>query len=187
VPVGSVDAARVPAVHSCCCVPDVAADLKLTDDQKSKAQALAESQRQGGREFFQALQNASPEERAKKMQERQAEQDKATNAILTAEQQKRFAQVRLQVEGYSAVVRPEIGQQLKITDDQRQKIQGIQEGRMAAMRELVQAGGGGDREALQKKMQEMQKSSDEKIAALLTDDQKKQWKSMTGEPLKTAA
>ena len=33
-----------------------------------------------------------------------------------------------------------------------------------------------------KKMQDMRKQTDVKIAAILTDDQKNQWKEMTGAP-----
>src|SRR5207245_2781460 len=77
---------------------------------------------------------------------------------------------------------PEVQAELKITDEQRTKIQTIVDDQRNAMRELFQGGGGGDRQAMMQKMQELRKQTDDKIAAVLTDDQKSKWKEMTGAP-----
>src|SRR5262249_24628995 len=104
------------------------------------------------------------------------------NAILNADQQKRYRQLVLQRQGMSALTEKAVQDELKLTDDQRSKVQEIVSAQQAEMRSLFQGGGGGDREAMRQKFQEMQKQRDEKLAALLTDDQKKQWKEMLGAP-----
>ena len=52
------------------------------------------------------------------------------------------------------------------------------------MRQEMQSifSGGGDPQENRKKMQTLQKETMEKVSAVLTDDQKKTWKEMTGEP-----
>src|SRR5262245_36381170 len=68
--------------------PEVQTELKLTDAQKAQVNEAMQKQ-QANRGNFQQFQNATPEERAKVMAERQAEQTKLVNSILTPDQQKR--------------------------------------------------------------------------------------------------
>jgi Spy/CpxP family protein refolding chaperone len=163
-------------------IPEVQAELKLTDDQKTKvtdALAKLREQRQSQGQNFQSL---SQEERQKLLADRRAEEDKQLGAILNADQMKRYHQLVLQRQGMTAVLDKPVADELKLTDDQRTKIQAVVDEQSAARRELFQGGGGGDREAMMKKFQEMRKQTDEKIASLLTDDQKNKWKEMTGAP-----
>src|SRR2546421_597136 len=77
----------------------------------------------------------------------------------------------------------EVQTELKLTDDQKTKIQEIISAQQAEMRSTFQGGGGGgDRAAMREKMLAMRKQTEDKIAALLTDDQKKTWKEMLGAP-----
>jgi Spy/CpxP family protein refolding chaperone len=161
-------------------IPEVQAELKLTDDQKTKVNALMEAMR-GQRGQFGQGQDLSPEERQKLFAQRRAEENQKVNAILNADQQKRYRQIRLQQQGISAVAEKEVADELKLTADQRSKIQTIQQEQMQSMRSLFQ-GAGGDFQSLRPKMEAMRKETDEKIAALLTDDQKKSWKEMLGAP-----
>jgi Spy/CpxP family protein refolding chaperone len=164
-------------------MPEVQAELKLTDDQKTKvtdALAKLREQRQGQGQSFQGL---SPEERQKMMADRRAAEDKALADVLNADQMKRYHQLVLQQQGMTAVLDKPVADQLKLTDDQKTKIQAVVDEQRAAMRDMFQNGGGsGDREAMMKKFQDMRKQTDDKIASLLTDDQKNQWKEMTGAP-----
>jgi len=163
--------------------PEVQAELKLTDDQKTKVTDLLaklREQRQGQGQNFQDL---SPEERQKMMADRRAAEDKQLADVLNADQMKRYHQLVLQQQGMTAVLDKPVADQLKLTDDQKTKIQAVVDEQRAAMRDMFQNGGGSqDREAMMKKMQDMRKQSDEKIASLLTDDQKSQWKDMIGAP-----
>jgi Spy/CpxP family protein refolding chaperone len=165
-------------------MPEVQAELKLTDDQKTKvtdAMAKLREQRQNAGQDFQSL---SQDERQKLMAQRRAEDDKALADVLNADQMKRYHQLQLQQQGLSSVAQDKaLADELKITDDQKTKIQTIADDQRNAMRELFQsAGGGGDRQAMMQKMQDLRKQTDEKIAAVLTDDQKSKWKDMIGTP-----
>ena len=166
-------------------IPEVQTELKLTDEQKTKVtdavQKLREARQSQAQPDFQSL---SQEERQKLFADRRAEEDKAVNAILNADQQKRYHQLSLQQQGVSAVLTDKsLADELKITDEQRTKIQAIVADQREQMRSIFQGGGGGgDRQAMMQKMQEMRKQTDVKIAALLTDDQKSKWKEMTGAP-----
>jgi DNA-binding MarR family transcriptional regulator len=161
-------------------LPEVQSQLKLTDEQKTKVtDALAKLQEQRQGQSFQGL---SPEERQKMLAVWRAAEDKLLGDVLNADQMKRYHQLVLQQQGMSAVVDKAVADQLKLTDDQKTKIQAVIDEQRAAMQELRQNGGTQDREAMMKKMQEMRKQTDEKIASLLTDDQKNQWKEMTGAP-----
>lgn len=168
--------------------PVVQADLKLTDEQKGKLDELRQQILQEGGSILQGIQNATPEERAKKMGEFTQLQYAKLGTVLKPEQIKRLQQVVLQIDGLvGSIMQPAVGEKLKITDEQRQKIGPIVQGSQQARREIFQSiQNGGSREEAQKKTAELVKATDEKIIALLTDDQKKTWKEMCGEPLKLA-
>ena len=53
------------------------------------------------------------------------------------------------------------------------------------MRELFQSAGD-DRQAAMAKVQTLRKETNTKVMALMTEDQKKTWKEMTGEPFEVA-
>jgi Spy/CpxP family protein refolding chaperone len=155
-------------------------ELKLTEEQVKKVTQLAEGQRGGGRGDFA---NLSREEIQKRMQERAQASQKAINEILKPEQSKRLNQITLQQRGATALSDAQVAEQLKLTAEQKQKVQAIQEDAQTAMRELFQ-GGGGNREELQKKMQDFRNSNNEKLMKVLTEEQKTKWKEMQGEPFK---
>lgn len=163
--------------------PEVQAELKLTDDQKTKVTEMLQKLRESQQARRQDFQNASPEEMAKLRAEMQAEEMKQVSAILNTDQQKRFKEISLQQQGYSALAQPAVADELKLTDDQKSKLKDIVQHQQEAMREIFQSAAG-DRAAAQEKMQALRKETDDKIAALLTDDQKNHWKEMLGGPFK---
>lgn len=166
--------------------PEVQADIKLTDEQKGKLDGLRQEILQDGASILQGLQNATPEERGKKMAEFTQLQMKKLATVLNPDQMKRLQQVAFQIDGLAgSIFQPAVAERLKITDEQSGKIGPIARGMQQARRELFQ-GGGGNIEETRKKVAELTKATDEKIVALLTDDQKKIWKEMCGEPLKLA-
>jgi Spy/CpxP family protein refolding chaperone len=163
--------------------PEVQAELKLTDEQKTKVIELADRLREERRGQGGNFQDLSPEERQKRAEERRASEDKQLSAILNADQMKRYNQLRLQQQGMSALAEKAVAEELKLTSDQRTKIEGILDAQRSEMRSAFQGGGGGgDREAMREKMMAMRKQTDEKIAALLTEEQKNKWKEMVGAP-----
>jgi Spy/CpxP family protein refolding chaperone len=160
-------------------------EIKASDEQVSKLNALAEELRGKQREAFQGFQDLSQEERREKMQAfqrtMQAEIDKGLKDVLKPEQTKRFNQISTQTAGVNAFATPRVADALKLTDDQKGKIRDIAQETQGQMRELFQEIQN-DREAGMKKMAELRKSSTEKAIAVLTADQRTTWKDLTGEP-----
>ncbi|HEY2155551.1 MAG TPA: Spy/CpxP family protein refolding chaperone [Isosphaeraceae bacterium] len=155
-------------------------ELKVSDEQAEKLNTLATDTMAKNRERFQGFQDLSPEERQSKMREAQAELHKGLDGVLKPEQVVRFKQVEIQVAGFNAFGTPRVQEALKLTDEQKTKVREISDEARGAMpsREDFQS----DREAAMKKRAEISKGATEKVTALLTEDQKKSWKDLTGEP-----
>ena len=175
-------------------IPEVQKELSMTDAQIGKLDAKQQEVGQAMQEARQGVnpQQMSAEERQQFMTKMQDIQTKAVADVLDAKQMKRYHQLELQQSGSMAFMRKDVTSELKITDDQKDKINKIQ----AQVGEDMQAARQGldfqnmsqeDRAKLTAKTQEIQKAAGDKIVALLTDDQKKQWKNMLGEPFKFPA
>jgi hypothetical protein len=162
---------------------DVEKELKLTDEQKEKVKAFAPAQGQRGQR--------QPGQPRGNRGEANPEAAKAADAFvkdsLTADQRKRFQQIRYQVMGVAAFNDEEVQKELKLTDEQKTKFKDLAEEERTKLRELMPqrgqggAGGGNFQEIMQKR-QAMTKEYNEKAQAVLTEDQKKAWKDLTGDP-----
>jgi len=158
-------------------------ELKLDSEQVDKIKAAIAKVRQQHEEDFTKLRDLDQEEQRTKRQELtktvSEELLKSAGGILTPDQVKRLKQIDLQQAGTRAFTRADVEKGLNLTADQKEKIKAISEDAAKEMNELRQAGGGqGNRE----KMTELRNQTNGKIQAVLTDDQKKTWKEMTGEP-----
>jgi Spy/CpxP family protein refolding chaperone len=160
-------------------------ELKLSEDQVQKCKAIVKEAREKHAEDFKAAQTLEGEERFAKMRELgkavNEEITKAAKDVLTADQMKRLNQIELQTRGANAFTDEEIQKKLNITDDQKEKIKTITEDSRAQAKEIFQ-NAGDDREGARKKFTALQKETMTKITEVLTDEQKKTWKEMTGEP-----
>lgn len=164
--------------------PDVQADLKLTDDQKTKLSGLRDEMMETFRSSFQDLRDASPEERQKAMQKVNEEMDKKINGVLNADQQKRLKEIGIQLGGLRVVTTPEMQKALGITEDQKTKIQALlakQAEANASIREKMQSGEI-DRTEIGALMEKNQKALDDEIGKVLTTEQKDKLKAMSGKP-----
>ena len=160
-------------------------ELKLDDDQATKVNKLAEDMRAKQREAMESARDLAPEERRTKMMElsrtMNADADKALADILKPEQLTRFKQIRLQTRGADAFNDPAVQAELKLTDEQKSKVRELMDNQMSQMREIFQ-NAGDDRDAARQKMMALRKQTNEKAVAVLTDDQKKAWTGMVGDP-----
>jgi hypothetical protein len=120
--------------------PSVQKELKLTEEQKNKAYALAKTSGQKGRDLAQAMSfgggNANPQAMMQATWKLRQENDQAIAGILNAKQKERLDQIVLQAEGPLAVARPEIAAKLRLNDNQNEYVQGIM---MQMRRELFMA------------------------------------------------
>lgn len=163
--------------------PQVQQELKLTDEQKQKLQEVGEQIREKMRGVMQKLRDLPPEERRKQLQALREEMEKQLTAVLKEPQMKRLKQIALQVEGYAALARPEIAKQIGLTKEQSRKVEEILRQAREKGRELFQQRPP-DQQAIRQKMQEIRRWVDEQIQPLLTDEQKKKWQELIGEPFK---
>jgi hypothetical protein len=162
-------------------------ELELTDEQTSKAEAVARAVREKYHGEFAKVEDLDAQERFEKTAEivrtMTSETNKGLADVLKPEQMKRYRQIQLQQLGLMAFTEPEVQSKLKLTDDQVGRIRRILADSQSQRRELVQGGGGGgNREEMRKKGATLGKESMDKALAVLSADQKQAWKDMTGEP-----
>ncbi len=121
-------------------------ELKLTDEQTAKVESIARDVREKHQGDFAKLQDLDAQERREKMAElgrtMNGETNKALADVLKPEQMKRYHQIQLQAQGVQAFASPEVQSKLKLTADQKEKLQAIGQESMGQMRELFQGGGG---------------------------------------------
>ena len=159
-------------------------DLKLSDDQKHK---LRETMTGYVQETMK-VQKLSGAERKEAMQSLRQKSYKQLEVflkeILTPEQLKRFAELKLQYDMPMIMLQPDIVKELNITDEQRQQfITLIQEMQKVVAPLIQESRSGGNPQEILAKVTKLRLDCQGKIEALLSDAQKTQWKEMTGTPL----
>ncbi len=166
---------------------DVAADLKLTEDQVKKLEELDKKISEKRRTAMQEAQG-DREAMMSAMQEIGKETEKGLGEVINADQSKRLKQLQLQSNmkngGLMAVLfNPEVSKALNFNEEQQEQMKGFREDQQNTMREMFQ-GGGGDPQEARKKMQDYTASLNKKIAKMLTEEQNKKLKELQGEPFK---
>jgi hypothetical protein len=158
-------------------------ELKLDQEQVTKVKDAVQKVQAKHQDDFAKLRDLPREEQQPKRQEltRTVNEEtlKAISDILKPDQVKRLKQLELQQAGMVAFSRPDVQKALNLTDEQKQKVRSIADAAGQEMRDIFQ---GGAAAGAQEKIAEMRKKTMEKIQGVLTDDQKKTWKELTGEP-----
>jgi len=161
---------------------NVAKELNLTDEQKEKVKAARDKMTEKMREAFQGGGQPDREKMQAMMKELNEESTKMLGDTLKPEQSKRLKEISYQAMGAAAFANADVQKELKITDEQKEKLTAIQNDVQKERRELMQGGNARDPET-QKKLTALTKDANEKAMAVLTDEQKKSWKDMTGTPV----
>jgi len=159
--------------------PGVQKELKLTDDQVGKLKDALEKVRDNHKDDLPKLREMSREDRQKLMNAIRDESDKAIAGVLDAKQLKRFHQIRMQLVGVRSFNDARVEKALKLSDSQKKKLRTIFEDADKKMQELFQ---GGNVEGAREKFQDIRKQTQEKATGVLTDEQKKSWKELKGQP-----
>jgi len=152
-------------------------ELKMTEDQVTKAKEFGDKQREAMKGLF--GQDVTPEERKEKMAELNKQAEQFAKDTLKEDQTKRLKQIQLQVGG---VMSPQAQQELGVSDDQKEKFREIGTQMREQMKELFSGGGGFNDPETQKKVAALRKESSEKAIGVLTAEQKKKWEELTGKP-----
>lgn len=162
-------------------------ELKLDQEQMGKTKEAVQKVQEKNRDALAKLADLSQEERRGKTQELTraiSEQTlSAVSSILKPEQIKRLKQIELQQAAAQAFTRPEVQTALNLTNEQKEKVKTISDDAARETRGLLQ---GGNFQEAREKLAAMRKESMSKIQSLLTDDQKKAWKELTGDPFEVS-
>ena len=170
-------------------------ELKLTEDQVGKLKEWAEAQPAKMREVFQ---NAGGDRDAmrEKFAEIQKTASKEVGEILKPEQAKRLKQIEFQMAGVRGLMSPDAQKSLDITEDQKEKLQSAMTDMGKDMRELaeeygVRGFGGRPADAdkakeFEKKSAQLTKDATSQVMKLMTDEQKKKYAELSGEPIDVA-
>jgi len=157
-------------------------ELKFTEDQSKKAREIVTDLREKYQDKLTTARESQDFQAMQKINREMTDEAKKMMAdVLKPEQAKRFDQISLQARGIQAFQDPEVAKKINLTDDQKAKVRDIAQDVQSQMQELRQSFQD-DREGAMKKMAAIRKETNEKVVALMTDDQKKMWKDMTGEP-----
>lgn len=171
---------------------EVQQELKMTPAQISNVDQKMQEVRAEMQGAMQGanLREATPEERQKFMARINEIQNKAVADVLSIEQLKRFRQLEIQRQGASAVASPAVAAALKLTDEQKQRIAGIEQKARADMVALFSAnrdqggGRGGFGPEMRQKLTDMRKDVDVQLLGVLTEAQRAQLKAMQGAAFK---
>jgi Spy/CpxP family protein refolding chaperone len=163
----------------------VQTEITATPDQVSKLTALGDDMRAKATAAREAAKDLSQEERQAKMRELmtkgQADMDKALADILDPKQVKRLHEIQVQTAGAMGLTMGRVGDKLKLTDDEKQKIRDLNQEVGQQMREIFQSAQD-DREGAMKKMTALRKETLAKALKVLTADQKKTYDELAGKP-----
>ncbi|MGQ9576397.1 MAG: hypothetical protein ACUVUC_13870 [Thermoguttaceae bacterium] len=179
-------------------MPEVQKELALSDQQIDQLkQLMAETQKQMRSPFgdmtFQEIQQLSQEERTKLLAEARKTAEEANkrteqkiNEILEAKQAKRLSELRIQREGLAAMNRPEVAEELGLSEQQQARIRKIQE---ESRRPPASGFPGPDatpeeRREFFTRMQKQRQKVEADILDVLTDQQRAKWAEMKGKEFK---
>jgi len=158
---------------------EVQDELSVTDAQRKQLQEtrrqLDEKSRANGPKMQEAFE-APEEERMQRIQSVQQKMEEANryanskiDLILDVKQRERLKQLQLQREGLNAFMRPDVNDQLTLSEEQQEKIR--------ALRESSQPGPGPGAFG---QTDDQRRQSLQDFVMILTDSQKDKWQAMTG-------
>jgi len=155
--------------------PDVQRELNLTEQQKTQIRQMQEAMRAA----WQEMRNLPPQERRQKMEELRQKND--PTKVLNESQKKRLREIELQAMGPTAFLQPEVADELKLTQEQRSRLQGIVMQQMQQLREQFQGGGFGQGQGAQN-FQQIREQMEKQMLEVLTPAQREKWQQMQGKP-----
>jgi len=104
---------------------------------------------------------------------------KSAEGTLTPEQMQRFRQLDIQYRGYDALNDPDIQRKLKLTDEQREQLRKYGRQYNEQMNSIYKDN---NREAATKRYNDLRRQSSDRINSTLTEEQRRAWRDITGDP-----
>jgi hypothetical protein len=159
----------------------VQAELKMTDEQKSKISELSSQLREDRRALFQG--GGDPGANREKITKLTSEATQKCREGLDENQRKRLLEVFIQVNPGSALADPDVLKALAVTEEQAQKLSKVREEFGQAVRDAFQQTRDLPQEERRERNAKMRAEWTEKLLAELTDQQREQFKQMAGEKI----
>jgi hypothetical protein len=159
--------------------PAVQEDLRPSDEQRVQIVELSRRLGEQWMESFREFHRLTAEERRRRFLELARANDAAVTAILTPVQLRRLRQIALQSKGTAAFRDPDVVANLKLTADQKERVRAIEAETIFGKPERPRSPGPVDP---WKAHEQTQKAACERIQMALTEEQRKRWREMTGEP-----
>ncbi|MBY0525750.1 MAG: hypothetical protein K2R98_20260 [Gemmataceae bacterium] len=160
-------------------------ELKMTKKQADAVPKIIKDVNARFKDDLAELEELKGAERFKKQSEISKaageETDKALAAVLSADQMTRLKQIQVQQRGPYAFSEADVVEALKLSKDQQKKVREIEAEYQKALGEASKLTDANERT---KKVAAAIKDALDKDLALLTDEQKKAWKTLTGDPYK---
>lgn len=158
-------------------------ELKLNDDQKAKVTELTKKAQSDMEEKTKDLTGADRRTKMPAiMKELNDSTSKSLAGILKEEQLKRLKQIQLQREGVRAFANEQVQKALKFSDAQTREVKEILDAAQKQIQEDTKDIPRDDAAKRRQVTQKINREAREKVMGKLSDDQKTQWKEMTGEP-----
>ena len=181
---------------------DVQSELKFSDDQKSKLEAMRPARGQGGNRGGgnggggnggggnggggNGGGGQRPAQDPEAMAKAAAEREKTTLEVLSPEQTKRLLELYIQRVGSRAVIRADVQEALKINSTQKEKIADLQKNQREANQAVMEKVRNGEIERTA--VADIQKKNDsilqDELNKILTAEQREKLQSMGGAPFK---
>jgi hypothetical protein len=166
--------------------PEVQKELKLESEQLQKIEQIRRAVHEKHQEEQGRLRNLGLEERrwkaaalASKVSE---EIMQAVDRVLQPGQSKRLEQIHLQQQGLRAFSDPRVDKVLRLTDKQKVQVKKIGEDAVKEARMLFRTTAQSGFPETLKKIETVRRKAIEQAVGLLTDEQRKGWKQLIGEP-----
>lgn len=146
---------------------DVAEKLGLSDGQREKLLELIDVRESDVVDLAMSVRDASPEEREAKLAPFRRESEERGLALLTDEQRAKLEQIRLQRLGLSTLGDEQVAQRLGLSDEQREKVDGI-------LKQRTEQLAGAEPDAAHT----VRAETERQLAAVLTGQQKAAWEAL---------
>jgi Spy/CpxP family protein refolding chaperone len=153
---------------------EVQKELKLTDVNTKKIDDFASQQWKKAKEIHQL-----PEEQQhSKWDTLSKENEKFLSEVLTPAQKKRLDQIGMQKAGLLWAGRPDMASALKLTSDQKKKIEEFQKGARKQATTIVKESK--DNPTKTEEMKKLHETTRKELLSVLTPEQQEAWKGLAG-------
>jgi hypothetical protein len=154
-------------------------ELKLSDEQIKQVAKIVEDMKAKAAD----LTETDPKERMKKAVQMFQGAEKSVFALLKPEQSKRLRQIALQQQHLArALESTEVAKELQLSEEQTKQVRAIREDAAREMSRLSE--NAKSRDEVREKTAALAKSTEEKLLKVLTEEQKRKWNELLGEPFK---